>query len=339
MLPRPMRALRFLRLSCLLLLPFALPAGAHPLAPALLEIRETDPGRADVLFKTSAFRIRGAKVDVILPEACRAVGTPRIERGPGSVTQRFAIDCTPAELVGLGFGVSGLELARTDALVRAELRDGRVLQTVLRGKDAVHVIEGRPSRLGVMRDYARLGVEHIITGFDHLMFVFGLLLLVAGRLGPLVRTVTAFTLGHSVTLALAALGFVHFPTGPIEFLIAASVFILAVELASDRAEPGLLHRQPWLMAGGFGLLHGLGFAGALADVGLPDGEIPLALLAFNVGIELGQLAFVCAVMLAWGVLEPVLGRGRLPGWAARAPVYALGSLAAYWCFERAAALV
>jgi hypothetical protein len=314
-------------------------AHAHPLAPALLEIRETQPGRADVLFKTSAVRLRGAVVEVTLPEACRSVGTPRLDRAAGSVTERFSIDCTPKPLVGLGVGVRGLDLARTDALVRVELSDGRVLQTVLRGADAIYTIPARASQLGVLRDYARLGVEHILTGFDHLMFVFGLMLLVAGDFGRLVRTVTAFTVGHSITLVVASLGFVRFPTGPIEFLIAASVLVLAVELAGERREQGALRRWPWLMAGGFGLLHGLGFAGALAEVGLPEGEIPLALLAFNVGIELGQLAFVAAVLLAWRVWVIVSGRQSAPVWLTRAPVYALGSLAAYWCFERAAALL
>jgi hydrogenase/urease accessory protein HupE len=175
---------------------------------------------------------------------------------------------------------------------------------------------------------SRLGIRHILGGPDHLLFVLGLVLLVRGR-RALAATVTAFTAGHSVTLSLAMLGVVHVPPAPVEALIAASIFVVAVELRRD----GATGRRPWWMAGTFGLLHGLGFAGALAQVGLPDTDIPLALAAFNVGIEIGQLLFVAAV-LSIGLLL----RGRLARWRA-VPAYGIGTLAAFWVFERVAALV
>jgi len=312
-------------------------AGAHPLAPALLELREVGGGRLEVTFKTSATRLRGTELAPVLPDACAPLIPLGVEPGPGSVTEHFLAECTGAELVGARVGVRGLAESRTDALLRVELADGRRLQAVLRGADSFYVVPARPSRLAVARQYAALGSEHIATGLDHLLFVFGLLLLVGGNLREVVKTVTAFTVGHSLTLSLAVLGFVRFPTGPIELAIAGSVFLLAVELAREPdARPGWLRRWPWLMAGGFGLLHGLGFAGALAQVGLPADEIPLALFAFNVGIELGQLAFVLAVLAALRLLASWLAAA--PRWARAVPVYGLGTLAAYWCLQRAAGL-
>jgi hypothetical protein len=313
-------------------------AGAHPLAPALLEVREVGDGRLQVSFKTSATRLRGTELVPVLPEACAPLLPLGVEPGPGSVTERFVAECGSAELVGARIGVRGLAERRIDALLRVELADGRRLQAVLRGSDPFYEVPARPLRLAVARQYAALGSEHIGTGLDHLLFVFGLLLLVGGNLREVVQTVTAFTIGHSVTLSLAVLGFVRFPTAPIELAIAGSVFLLAVELAREPdARPGWLRRSPWLMAGGFGLLHGLGFAGALAQVGLPADEIPLALFAFNVGIELGQVVVVVVVLAAWRLLTS--WRVAAPRWARTVPVYGLGTLAAYWCLQRAAVLL
>jgi hydrogenase/urease accessory protein HupE len=184
-------------------------------------------------------------------------------------------------------------------------------------------------------------VLHIATGFDHLLFVFGLVLLARGT-RRLLWTVTAFTAGHSVTLSLAALGVVRFPTAPIEVAIAGTILALAVELArgpveADRsARESLLRRRPWAVAFAFGLLHGFGFAGALAAVGLPQEEIPVALFSFNVGIELGQVAFVALVLALRRLLAPALAGA--PAWLVRAPVTAMGTLAVYWCLDRGARL-
>jgi hypothetical protein len=312
-------------------------AHAHPLAPALLELREHGGGRVEVKFKTPAKRLPGTKLVPLLPESCSTKAQSTLEREGTGVVERYAVACE-ASLVGARVGIRGLEASGTDALLRVELADGRHIQSVLRSSEPSLVIPERPSRLGVLRDYLRLGALHIASGLDHLLFVFGLLVLVAARTGPLLKTVTAFTVGHSVTLSLAVLGFVSFPSGLVELAIAGSIFVLGAELvpASGRA-PSMLRRFPWAMAGAFGLLHGFGFAGALAEVGLPSGEIPLALFAFNVGIELGQLAFIGLVLVAWQLLVRV--RVPVPTWSRALPAYGIGCLAAYWCIERATGLI
>ncbi|RIL04762.1 MAG: hypothetical protein DCC71_13000 [Proteobacteria bacterium] len=271
----------------------------------------------------------------MLPEACRREATLAREATALGVGERWIAACGPGGLVGRTLGVTGLDATRSDALLRVALADGRVVQHVLRSDAERFVVPARTPRLAVARDYARLGIEHIATGTDHLLFVLGLLLLVGGG-RRLVQTITAFTLGHSATLSLAALGFVRFPSRPIEVAIAASVLWLAVELAQGERD-SWLRRAPWLAAGCFGLLHGLGFAGTLAETGLPSGEIPLALLSFNAGIEAGQLAFVAVALAPLSLLRSPLAAA--PAWLARAPVYAMGSLAAAWCFERAALLL
>ena len=233
-------------------------------------------------------------------------------------------------------GVSGPGGVALGAIVRVTLADGRLVQGVASPGKLLLTVPPRPRALDVMRDYARLGVAHILTGPDHLLFVFGLVLL-AGTARRLLATVSAFTLGHSITLSLAALGLVDVPSGAIEVAIAASVLALAVELARPRAAVTLIRRRPWLMAAAFGLLHGLGFAAALRKAGLPAGEIPLALLSFNVGIEAGQVGFVLGVLTLRRSVGTLVE--TLPGWLERVPVYAMGSLAGYWWLDRLIALM
>ena len=310
---------------------------AHPLAPALLDIRESEAGRADVSWKTSLLRIPGSNVQPVLPSSCRALTSPTLIEGTNSLTTRWSVSCEPRSLVGQRIGVDGLARAKIDALLRISLADGRVVQRVLRASKPFMTVPQRDGRFDVTRAYLGLGAEHILTGLDHLLFVFGLLLLVGGA-RHLIWTITAFTLGHSITLSLAILGFVNFPVRPIEVAIALSVFVLAVELArAETAGPSLMRRFPWAMALLFGLLHGLGFAGALREVGIPPEEIPLTLLSFNIGIELGQLLFVFAILAARSLLHARVS--QVPVWAERLPVYAMGSLAAFWCIERTAALL
>ncbi len=312
-------------------------ATAHPLAPALLDLHERGEGKVEVAWKLPRRTLAGVDRSPELPPTCHRVETlPRVVTGL-SVTERWIADCGAGGLVGQRVGVRGLDATSTDALLRVTLADGHVIQRVLRPDAAfVDVPEATPG-LEVAQDYGTLGLEHILTGADHLLFVFGLLLLVGGG-RRLVQTITAFTVGHSITLSLAATGFVHFPSRPIEVAIALSIFWLAVDLARHaERRASWMRRAPWLMAGSFGLLHGLGFAGALAEAGLPAGEIPLALLSFNLGIETGQLLFVAAMLAASSLLRGLAP--RVPIWLARVPVYAMGSLAAYWCIERAALLI
>lgn len=310
-------------------------AAAHPLAPSLLELREAEPGIFDVTWKTSLLQPTGADLEPELPENCKQISDAEAEREASGISVRWKVDCGAGGIVGQPLRVLGLDRSRTDALVRVALADGRSVQTVLSGGEAAYVVPERQSRYQVILEYSALGVDHILTGFDHLLFVWGLMLLVADR-RALVATITAFTLGHSVTLALAVFGYVAFPAGLVEFAIAFSILVLAAELASPKTD-GALRRRPALLAGVFGLLHGLGFAGALAEVGLPPEEIPLSLFAFNLGIEIGQLVFVFCVLLAGRVLRRVLVDA--PGWVRAAPAYAIGSLAVFWCFERAQSLL
>jgi hydrogenase/urease accessory protein HupE len=306
---------------------------AHGLDPASLTLRETAPGVFDVRWRASALRLPGADVRPVLPARCRTTAAPEAEVGGDHVTLHWTVDCGPDGLAGETLAVDDLSAAKVNALVSVVRLDGEAIQTVLGPRVSSFDVPRRASALDVLGGYARLGIEHILTGPDHLLFVFGLLLLVsASRL--LVQTITAFTLGHSLTLSAAALHLATVPSRPVEVLIALSVLTLAVELARDGDEPTWLRRFPWAMALAFGLLHGFGFAGALAEAGLPAGQIPLALVSFNAGIEVGQLCFVGTVLVAGALVRrllPVVATRSL-----RPAVYAMGILAAYWCFERMA---
>ena len=326
--------MRELFAAATVLLVLAGAAAAHPLAPSLLELVERAPGDVRVRWKTPAKRVPGSRLAPVLPAECEPAGAPVVQAGPVEVVSEWALAC-PDTLAGLTLAIEDVASSRAAVLVRVELADGRRLLHVLGPEDSAFVIPARPSRVAVARSYGALGIEHILTGPDHLLFVLGLVLLVGGG-RPLLWTVTAFTLGHSVTLSLAVLGWVGFPAGPIEVLIAFSIFVLAVELARHSPAPTLLSRRPWAMAFTFGLLHGLGFAGALAAVGLPGADIPLALLSFNAGIEIGQVAFVLAVLLVAAALAPLVR--RRPRLVRLVPTYVIGSLAAYWVIERLAGL-
>jgi hydrogenase/urease accessory protein HupE len=305
--------------------------GAHPLAPVLLELRELGDDRVAVAWKTPFLHPRGTAPEPALPAACHALDQPTTdEEGAGLVT-RWTARCGP--LIGARVGIDGLSDPLA-GVARVVLADGRVVQAVLSAREPSLSVPKRPRPWDVCRSYLRLGVEHILTGPDHLLFVFGLVLL-AGTVRRVLGTVSAFTLGHSVTLSLAVLGLTAVPVHAVEVAIAASVLALAVELArEDHGAPTVMRHHPWVMAFGFGLLHGLGFAAALRQAGLPPGDVPLALFAFNTGIEVGQVAFVAVVLAIGRLLAPV--GPALPPWVRRAPVYVMGTLAAFWWFERTA---
>lgn len=306
---------------------------AHPLAPALLALTEDISGEVEVLWKRSSLSVRGSNIEPIVPEDCPTLKQPRFEKQGVAVLVRWTIDCGDRGLVGRSIRIDGLGPAKIDTLVRIELSDGRQIQRVLRRGENQMVVPARADKSTVFLDYLAIGFEHILTGADHLLFVFGLFLLCVTT-SALIKTITSFTVGHSMTLSLAALGYSNLPPGPIEVLIAASVLALAVELARDEPEPTLMRRYPWPMALAFGLLHGMGFAGALREVGLPSGEIPMALLSFNIGIELGQLVFVAGVV----ALAPLVRRLPIP-LPTRAAVYVMGCFAAFWVLERSMAIL
>ncbi|MFT4518158.1 MAG: hypothetical protein ACI9JM_000535 [Halioglobus sp.] len=308
-------------------------AFAHRFAPSLLKITEVAEGQYNLVWKTPAQGVSNVPLVPEWPESCEArnVSAPQME-GTGKVTslQLHCVDLGVDGLVGETLAVTGLGANQASAMVMVSLLDGRQYQQVLNAEEPVFLIPAESTAGEVMGDYSVLGFEHIWSGIDHLLFVFGLLLLVGGG-RRLFWTITAFTVGHSITLSLVTLGFFNYPVALVEFTIALSIFVLAVELTRTQRRD-MLWRNPWWLAAGFGLLHGMGFAGALAETGLPQDNVPLALLFFNVGIEVGQIAFILAVLAVWMVI-----RKPLAPWQDRllpVPVYILGALSAMWCIER-----
>ncbi len=315
-------------------------ADAHEVRPAFLEIRETAPETYDVLWKVPARGEYRLGLHVRMPQECG--GAPQHGSFVGAAfVEKWQVVC-PGGLVGREISIDGLSATRTDVLARVERADGTTQTTRLTPEQVSFEVTAAPSRLAVSKTYFVLGVEHILLGVDHLLFVLGLLFLV-GNWKLLVGTVTAFTLAHSITLAGATLGLVHAPQAPVEATIALSVMFVAAEvLHRAQGRAGLAARAPWLVAFVFGLLHGFGFAGALREVGLPQTDIPLALLFFNVGVEAGQLLFIAAVVLLLSTVTRLL---RKPGhtehgpWHSeamiRVPVaYVIGSVAAFWTVQR-----
>jgi hydrogenase/urease accessory protein HupE len=326
-----MRLLPLLVALATLALP--LPGHSHEVRPAYLDLREDRPGEYSVLWKTpmlGEMRLAldptfSGPVETLTPVATQTTGNAAVR------TWRLRAD----RLRGQTLGVAGLEATLTDALVRIAFADGTAWVQRLTPQQPEVVIPTRQSAWDVAGTYLTLGIEHILLGVDHLLFVLALLLLSTGT-WQLVKTVTAFTVAHSITLGLATLGFVHVPPKPVEAVIALSIVFAAVEIVqARRGLPGLSARMPWIAAFTFGLLHGFGFAGALSEVGLPQGHIPVALLFFNLGVEAGQLLFVAAV------LAFMAGARRLriawPGWSEPAPAYAIGGLASFWVLQRVAA--
>ncbi len=274
---------------------FARGAFAHEVRPAYLELRQTGPETYDALWK-----VPGQGEDlrlglyVELPAGCTNVTEPRGSMVNNAFTERWTVKCAGG-LTGGTIHIAGLSATMTDVLVRLERLDGTTQVTRLTPSAPSFVVEAAPGALEVARTYLVLGVEHILLGIDHLLFVLALLILVKGT-RRLIATVTAFTLAHSLTLAGATLGFVHVPGPPVEAAIALSIVFVAAEIVHSRqGKTGLTERFPWIVAFTFGLLHGFGFASALSEVGLPQSAIPVALLFFNVGVEIGQLLFIASV--------------------------------------------
>ena len=320
----------------------ASPALAHRLSPAFFGLTETAPGIYAVQWKVSISGGLASALEPKVPQGCSLTGDVRTYVVNEDVRFQHGTMSCGGGIGGREFKVEGLELTQTDVLLRVDYLDGSASNQRLTPTDPSVVIPERPSALEVIRTYTVLGIGHILGGVDHLLFVLALLLLVRG-IGRLVATVTAFTLAHSVTLAAATLGFVHVPPAPVEATIALSILFLASELArqpfassSADARADLTTRFPWLVAFSFGLLHGFGFAGALSEVGVPQKAVPLALLFFNVGVEIGQLAFIAAVLaIGWSVRRAAI---RAPAWWPRAAAYGIGSVAAFWVVQRTAAI-
>jgi hydrogenase/urease accessory protein HupE len=320
------------------------PALSDELRPGYLEMRQTSPGVYNLLFKIPA---RGEDlrlaIYVKLPEGTQDVAPPRASFSDGAYVERRTIRRNGG-LIGQQVGIDGLSAASTDVLVRVESLAGAIQTERLSPTRTTFVVQATPGAGEVAATYLRLGVEHILFGFDHLLFVLALVILVRD-LRRVAVTVTAFTIAHSITLAAATLGLVNLPGPPVEATIALSIMLVSVEiLNARRGKSSLTTRLPWLVAFSFGLLHGFGFAGALAEVGLPQHAIPVALLFFNLGVEIGQLAFVAAVLTVGGLfrtaialrLEPALIRRTVNRFDVIA-AYAIGTVAAFWLIERTSA--
>jgi hydrogenase/urease accessory protein HupE len=329
------------RTLCTLILGALIPVSgswAHEARPAYLEITETAPARYQLLWRTPILSGMRLSVRVKLPEGARNVTEPALREFSDSAVERRLVEA-PGGLTGKRIEFPGLETTITDVLVRVQSSDGAYSTTLVHPSDPWIEIAASPGKLSVASAYLRHGVEHILFGYDHLLFVLALILIVRS-MKILLWTVTAFTVAHSITLALATLGFVHVPAPPVEACIALSILLLAVEIVRlQRGETSLTARWPWLVAFCFGLLHGFGFASALQDIGLPRGDIPLALFSFNVGVELGQLAFIAAVLAAAALAKRLTLTHSIEHFALRAAPVLIGSLAAFWFFQRLAGFV
>ncbi|MGB8432944.1 MAG: HupE/UreJ family protein [Burkholderiales bacterium] len=312
-------------------------AHAHESRPAYLEIKETAPGQYAVLWRTPVLAGMRLPLALRFPDGVRNLKEPLVQELADSLVERRWIDAGPQGLAGKRIEIAGLQFTITDALVRVELLDGRTVQTIVRPSKPWVEIAASQSGWEVMGAYVLEGIRHILFGADHLLFVLGLLLIVGNR-WMLVKTVTAFTVAHSITLAIATLGYASAPALPLNAAIALSILFLGPEIVRAwRGETSFTIRHPWVVAFAFGLLHGFGFATALTSAGLPRQDLPLALLSFNVGVELGQLGFV-ALVLAMGHSFRVL-EVRWPRWATALPGYTVGALGAFWTIQRVTLMI
>lgn len=332
---KPVLAAFFLFFSCVGM------AQAHALDPGYLQIQHLEGSAWQVFWRKPDVSGVPMAIDANLPTNCaprRAEGEPQFD-GAAWVSQWVAV--CPEGLAGHPIVIEGLEATQTDVLIRISGIEDQSLTRRLTADQTEFVVPATMTGWAVFADYVALGFDHILEGLDHLLFVFALLVLIRDP-WRLVGAITAFTVAHSITLALATLGVIRVPSPPVEAVIALSIVLLAVEILRRRkGGDQLTERFPWLLSFGFGLLHGLGFAGALAEIGLPQGDIPLALLAFNLGVEAGQLAFVAVILLAFGALRWVAPKvtAVLRDPASHGTLvmgYTIGGIATYWLAERVA---
>jgi hydrogenase/urease accessory protein HupE len=312
------------------------PAAAHELRPGYLELRQESAERYAVRFKVPALGDMRLGLHVRLPAGCVNLLPPRSEPAGGGMIDHLRVKC-PGGLDGREIAIDGLATTYTDVIVRASRSDGTVQSARLTPDRPSFTLVASPTWLATANTYFLLGVEHILGGIDHLMFVLALMLLIYDR-WTLLKTITAFTVAHSITLAASTLGWVQVPQAPVEATIALSICFAAAEVVRlDHGEFDLANRAPWIMAFTFGLLHGFGFAGALRAIGLPQVDVPLALLTFNLGVEAGQLLFVGAVLAVATVVDRLLAL-RLPR-LRDVIAYAIGSVAAVWVIQRVATAI
>jgi len=328
--------LRLLVVACMLLAGLTAPVRADEFRPAYLQLTQIDRETYDVLWKLPAIdESTTLNVQPEFPPGTEALTAVRNTYAAGTMVQRWRIR-VPGGLDGKAIDFTRLSVTRVDLIARVVRQDGTVQLRRVLAVDPHFVVAPSPGRFEVVQTYTILGVEHILTGFDHLLFVLALVLLVRGTRRLLI-TITAFTVAHSLTLAGATLGWVHVPGPPVEATIALSIVFVASEIVHTRqGRFGITARYPWVVAFTFGLLHGFGFASALAEVGLPQSSIPIALLFFNVGVEIGQVMFVGAVLAIGALALRAHTRLRLPrpAWLWRVLPYGIGSVASFWVVDR-----
>lgn len=306
---------------------------AHEMRPGFLSIKEKGSDEYSVLWKVPALGDKRLGIYLRLPENCTARGEPLRSIEDAAYLERSMVICVGG-LKHKEIFIDGLNATLTDVLGRIEYRDGTTEIARLTPESPAFNVSGAQSGWQVAGTYFRLGVEHILTGLDHLLFVFALILLIHDR-WMLVKTVTAFTIAHTITLGGATLGYFSLPQKPVEAAIALSIAFVASELLKMKeGERRLSEAYPWIVAFSFGLLHGFGFAGALKEVGLPQSDVPLALLIFNLGVEAGQLMFVAVVLIALQALQIIV---TAPKTAARViAAYSIGAVSMFWLIARVA---
>ena len=305
---------------------------ADEFRPAMLDLTERDGGWVDVTWKVPVQDKVSLAVTPVLPGFLQQLGTGSSRQVPGARVDYNSYLNSGQPLTGSTIRIDGLDGIPMDVLLRVSLADGTEHSAMLRSGNVSFTIPEKATRTELAVSYWQMGTIHILEGFDHLLFLLTLLLIVNG-IWPLLKTVTAFTLAHSLMLAFATLGLVNIPPDPTEAVIALSIVLLAVEVVhKNQGKLTMSERLPWLVAFTFGLVHGLGFAGALSEIGIPADEVPLTLLMFNLGVETGQVMFVVAVSLLLAGLHRIHNHSALT--LSRATPYIIGSVAAYWTIER-----
>ena len=311
-------------------------ATAHEVRPAYLALTEIDSSAYRVVWKQPLLGDRRLPLEPVLPAGCQTTARDADSVTAGALVQRWQVECE-GDLRGARLAVDGLAATLTDVLLRVEWADGTVTTTLLRPERPFSdLADVNRTSFWV---YLWLGIEHLLLGVDHVLFVVTLMFFVR-RIGLLIRTVTAFTVAHSLTLALSALDLVRLPQPPVEAVIALSIAFLAVEKLRG-ADASLTARYTWVVALAFGLLHGFGFAGALHDIGLPRDSALWALFLFNVGVEIGQLVIIALVLALLRAYAWVVPRAAPTSheWAASATLYGIGGVSAYWFLDRTAAIL
>ncbi len=306
---------------------------AHEIRPAYLQIVQTTENSYNVFWKVPRMGDGVPKISPVFPPFFTMEILHNPNQIPGSVIYSYKITSDKL-LAGTILTIDGLNKTLIDVLVNITYLNGEKVTFMLQPNKYSGVIPGKSSTYGVIKTYTKLGIEHILWGIDHLLFVLALILITRGK-WKILKTITAFTVAHSITLSLAALGYVNFPTPPVEAVIALSIVFLAVEIIKNlNGKQTLTSKKPWLVAFTFGLLHGFGFAGALANIGLPQLDISIALAFFNVGVEIGQIAFVLVVLVIIRILSL---KKQWPRYLKQIPAYAIGSMATFWMIERVVA--